>query len=186
MISGSVCAFDSTAPVSGQQPSVRKRHHPFFNHFARLQVDTVVINHHQHTVAFQNRTFRSEIQRHNVDIFQPDVLPDILLGPVREREDADAFAFVNLPVVVVPQLWALIFRIPAMEAVTERVDSLFSAGFLFVTARTTEGGIKTVFVQRLFQPSVFIISVCFALPCTNGLIPIATPSGFLCTSSSQP
>ena len=42
-----------------------------------------------------------------------------------------------------------------MEAVTERVDSLFSAGFLFVTARTTEGGIKTVFVQRLFQAFSF-------------------------------
>lgn len=42
-----------------------------------------------------------------------------------------------------------------MEAVTERVNSLFSAGFLFVTARTTEGGIKTVFVQRLFQAFSF-------------------------------
>lgn len=33
-----------------------------------------------------------------------------------------------------------------MEAVTERVNSFFSAGFFFVTARIIEGGIKIVFV----------------------------------------
>ncbi len=62
-----------------------------------------VINHHQHTVALQHRAFSGEIQRNNIDIFQPDVLPDVLFGPVRERENADAFAFVNLSVVARPE-----------------------------------------------------------------------------------
>jgi hypothetical protein len=51
-----------------------------------------------------------------------------------------------------------------VEAIAERVNTLFGAGFFFVTARTTEGRIKTVFVQRLLKPSVFMISVCLALP----------------------
>ena len=38
-----------------------------------------------------------------------------------------------------------------METVTERVDTFFSAGFLFIAARAAEGSIKTIFVQRLFQ-----------------------------------
>ncbi len=54
-----------------------------------------------------------------------------------------------------PQLRTLVFRVPAVEAVAERVDTLFGAGFLFVPARPAEGGIKTVFVQRLLQPFGF-------------------------------
>ncbi len=39
-----------------------------------------------------------------------------------------------------------------MEAVAEGVDTLFRAGFLLVAARTTEGRVKTVLIQRLLQP----------------------------------
>ncbi|MNP09471.1 hypothetical protein D3C76_1015780 [compost metagenome] len=54
-----------------------------------------------------------------------------------------------------PQLRALVFRVPAVETVAERVDTLFGTGFLFVTTRAAEGRIKTVFVQRLLQPFGF-------------------------------
>src|SRR5687768_16229114 len=36
--------------------------------------------------------FLREIERHDGDLFHVDVLPHVELGPVREREDADAFA----------------------------------------------------------------------------------------------
>lgn len=37
---------------------------------------------------------------------------------------------------------------------------------------------KPYLFSACFSPSVFIMSVCLALPWTNGLMPIATPSGF--------
>ena len=37
---------------------------------------------------------------------------------------------------------------------------------------------KPYLFNACFRPSVFMMSVCLALPCTNGLMPIATPSGF--------
>lgn len=114
-----------------------------------LEIDTIVIHHHQHAVTFQNRAFSSQIQRHDVDVFQPDVLPDILLCPVGEREDAYTFAFINLTVIVTPQLWPLIFRVPAMETVTKGVNTFFRAGFFLIAPRAAERGIKTVLIQRL-------------------------------------
>ncbi|MNJ75131.1 hypothetical protein D3C77_721710 [compost metagenome] len=38
-----------------------------------------------------------------------------------------------------------------MEAIAERVNTLFGTGFLLVAAGTTEGGVKTVLVQRLLE-----------------------------------
>lgn len=95
--------------------------------------------------------FCSEIQWNNVDIFQLDVLLDILFGLVREWEDVDVFVFVNLFVVVVLQFRVLIFWILVMEVVMERVNLFFSVGFFFVMVCIIEGGIKIVFVQCLFQ-----------------------------------
>jgi hypothetical protein len=42
-----------------------------------------------------------------------------------------------------------------VEAIAERVDTLFGAGFLFITPRAAEGRVKTVFVQRLLKPFGF-------------------------------
>ena len=54
-----------------------------------------------------------------------------------------------------PQLRTLVFRVPAVEAVAEGVNALFGAGFLLITARAAECGVKAVFVQRLLQPFGF-------------------------------
>ena len=40
-----------------------------------------------------------EVERHDRDVLQIDVLPDVELGPVRQREDADRFALVHARVV---------------------------------------------------------------------------------------
>ena len=46
------------------------------------------------SVPSRSTTGRSagEVERHDRDVLQVDVLPDVELGPVREREDADALA----------------------------------------------------------------------------------------------
>jgi hypothetical protein len=45
-------------------------------------------------------------------VFLVDVLPDVDLRPVGEREDADRLPLVDLAVVEVPQLRALVLGIP--------------------------------------------------------------------------
>ena len=85
-----------------------------------------------------------EVEIDDGDIFFVDVLPHVHLGPVGEREDADAFAGVDAAVVEVPQLGALILRVPLSGGVTEGVDALFGAGFFFVAARTAEGCVEAI------------------------------------------
>ena len=80
-----------------------------------------------------------------------DVLPDVELGPVREREDAHALALVLAGVVEAPQLRALQLRIPAVLRRAEREDALLGAGLLLVAARAAEGRVEAVLVQRLLQ-----------------------------------
>jgi len=113
--------------------------------------DALVVDHDQRAVLLDHFAFCGEVQRHNRDAFEVDVLPDIQLGPVRQREHANRFAFVDVAVVDVPQLGPLIFRVPAVLAVTEGIHALFGTGFFFIATRTTKGGIKTVFVQSLLQ-----------------------------------
>ena len=52
----------------------------------------LVVDHDQRAVALDHRPLRGEVERHDRDLLEVDVLPDVELGPVREREDADALA----------------------------------------------------------------------------------------------
>ncbi|CAI8871170.1 hypothetical protein EMIT0194MI4_30043 [Pseudomonas sp. IT-194MI4] len=45
---------------------------------------------------------------------------------------------------------------------------------------------KPYLSRACLRPSVFMMSVCLALPWVSGLIPCATPSGLTCTSRSRP
>ncbi|STS92853.1 Uncharacterised protein [Klebsiella variicola] len=62
----------------------------------------------------------------------------------------------------------------------------FAREFLFVATRAAERGVKAVFVQRLLQAFRFHDIGMLSAAVDKRLMPIATPSGFLCTSSSQP
>ena len=82
---------------------------------------------------------------------QVDVVPDVELGPVGEREDADALALVRARVVELPQLGPLALRIPAMLGRAEREDPLLGPRLLLVAPRAAEGGVEAVLVERLLQ-----------------------------------
>ncbi len=73
-----------------------------------------------------------------------DVVPDVELGPVGEREDADAFAGVDAGVVEVPELGALVLGVPLAGSVAEGEDAFLGAGFFFVAAGSAEGGVEAV------------------------------------------
>ena len=80
-----------------------------------------------------------------------DVLPDVQLGPVRQRESPDAFGLGFAGVVKLPQLGPLVFRIPAVVGRAEREDPLFRAALFFIPACAAKGHVEIILGQRLFQ-----------------------------------
>jgi len=55
----------------------------------------------------------------------------------------------NARVIKIPQLGALILRVPLPGAVAEGVDAFLGAGLLFIAARAAEGRIKVVVFERI-------------------------------------
>ena len=51
-----------------------------------------------------------------------------------------------------PELWPLVFRIPAVLGAAEREHALLGAAFFLVSARTAKGGVEAMHVERLLQP----------------------------------
>src|SRR3546814_3103257 len=98
---------------------------------AGQQREAIVVDHQQQPIAHHRRPRRGEIERHDRDIFARDVLPDVELGPVRDREDADALALRLAGVVEVPQFGALFLRIPAVrsEEHTSELQSLMRISY---------------------------------------------------------
>src|SRR3546814_10988775 len=78
-----------------------------------------------------------------------DILPDIKLGPVTDREDAHRFAFGFARIVQPPQFGTLALRVPAVIGRTEGKDTLLGAALLFIAPRTAEASVQSVFVQLL-------------------------------------
>ena len=84
-----------------------------------------------------------------------DVLPDVELGPVADREDADALALVLAGIIEVPELGPLVFGVPAMRGGAEGEDALLGAALFLVAPRAAKGRVEPVEVERLFQPFRF-------------------------------
>src|SRR3546814_5200367 len=80
-----------------------------------------------------------------------DILPDIKLGPVTDREDAHRFAFGFARIVQPPQFGTLALRVPAVIGRTEGKDTLLGAALLFIAPRAAQGSVNAVFVERLLQ-----------------------------------
>ena len=95
-------------------------------------------------VANEHFSWLGEVERDDGNFFEMDVVPDIELGPVGEREDADAFAGADAAVEEGPQFGALVFRIPLASGVAEGEDALLGAGFFFVAARAAKGSVEAV------------------------------------------
>src|SRR5690606_21943579 len=93
-----------------------------------------------------------QIQGYDVDVLEIRVEPDVELGPVRKRKDADALPLVDATVVQVPKLRALVLRIPLPVAITKGINALLGPAPLFVTPRATECCIESVLAQGLQEP----------------------------------
>src|SRR5436190_2257693 len=86
-----------------------------------------------------------------VDAVLGDVLPHVELGPVADREHADALALAVLPVVERPQLGALVLRVPLTEVVPEAEHPLLGPSLLLVTTAATDGAVEAVCLERVEQ-----------------------------------
>ena len=60
----------------------------------------------------QHPSWFGEVERHDGDLFDVDVLPDVQFGPVQQRMDSDVILIRLFGPVLVPQLRRLIFVVP--------------------------------------------------------------------------
>ena len=85
-------------------------------------------------IANDDVMFAGEIQRHDGNIFQVDVQPDIQLGPIGKRKYADALAFVDARIKNIPQFGTLALGVPLAKGIAEGVNSFLGARFFLVAA----------------------------------------------------
>ena len=78
-----------------------------------------------------------------------DVVPDVELGPVRQREYANAFARSNARIVQVPYFGSLVLWVPLPRLIAERKNSLFRSRLLFIAPRTAECCIEAMLSQSI-------------------------------------
>ena len=149
MIFGTVSASERIAPVQGLQPSERSRHLTHCSSPGKpLQT---LLDRNQAVAAHQHLALFCKVERHNGNIFQMDVMPDVQFRPVGERKNADAFAGTDPAVVEIPQFGPLVLRVPLPGAVAEGKDAFLGAGPLFVSPRTAEGRVESVLAQPIEQ-----------------------------------
>ena len=86
-----------------------------------------------------------------IDAFTADVLPDVELRPVRQREGAQVLTGPHGALVQLPQLGPLALGVPLSERVPERKDALLGTRLVLVAARTAEGGVEPVGVDGVEQ-----------------------------------
>src|SRR6185295_14465895 len=90
----------------------------------------------------------AEVDDRHFEFLALDVLPDVELGPVAEREDAHVFAGIDARMVEIPDFRPLIFRIPLAEAVAKAEEPFLGAGFFLVAPRAADGAIEAEFLDR--------------------------------------
>src|SRR5215210_1135848 len=105
----------------------------------------------EHPVTLEHLALVGHVEAGDLELLGEDVLPDVELGPVGEREHAHVLAAAYAPVVEVPQLRALLARVPLAEVVAEREHALLGAGALLVAAGAAERGVEAVLGDRVEQ-----------------------------------
>ncbi len=141
--SSAVNAADSTHPVQVASP-IGPEPHRGQERLLALQHRDVRGDRQQHPVALEDRAAVGVVQRGQLDLLVQDVLPDVELGPVGQREHPDVLALAVGAVVEVPQLGPLVARVPLAELVPEAEDPLLGPGLLLVAAGPAEYGVEPV------------------------------------------
>src|SRR6478672_592586 len=104
-----------------------------------------------HAVPVEDLALVGVVERRERDVLTLDVAPDVDLGPVADREDADVLARTVPGVEEVPQLGALVLRVPLTELVAEADDALLGARLLLVAPAAAEEAVEPVLGDRVEQ-----------------------------------
>ena len=96
----------------------------------------------------KTRATVGEVDRGELELLLLDVLPDVELGPVREREDPEVLARPVPGVVEVPQLGSLRARVPLAELVAQREHPLLGPRLLLVAPAAPEHGVVAVLLEN--------------------------------------
>src|SRR3984885_1065664 len=105
----------------------------------------------EHAVALEYFSFVRVIDGRKLDALAPDVLPDVELGPIRQRKRAEVFAWAHTALIQLPQLRSLRFGIPLPERIPEGEDPLLGPGLVLITTCAAKGGIEPVCVDGIEQ-----------------------------------
>ena len=151
MISSSVDAVEGTAPLKGIAAERAKAHAEHFRRLAWLKRQPIVVDHDQRARALHDRTRLGEIERDDRNILGFDVVPDVELGPIRQRKHPHRFAALQPRVVKPPKFRALVARVPGVGGGAMRKDALLGAAFFLVAPCAAECGVIAAFVQSLAQ-----------------------------------
>ena len=89
-----------------------------------------------------------KVEARDGDVFAEDVVPNVQLCPVVERENARVLSRLVLAVVQVPKLRALVLGVPLTEVVTVAKEALLGPGLFFVPPCSTESSIELMGLNR--------------------------------------
>ena len=92
-----------------------------------------------------------EVERDDRDALALDVLPDVELGPVEERMDADVRAALELGLVLVPHLRRLVGHVPFHLPVARAEVALLRAGAVLVAPDADDDARVPVLVEDRLQ-----------------------------------
>ena len=140
----------------------------------------------EHPVALEDLALVGEVDGRHLELLEREVLPDVELGPVADREHPHALAAADATVVDVPQLGTLVLRIPAAEVVAEGEDPLLRAGALLVAAGATERGVEAVLLDRVEQRRRLQAVAGRAWPVSSATRPASIDSCTDATTSRSP
>src|SRR6476619_4112336 len=104
-----------------------------------------------HAVPVDDLALVGVVERRERDVLALDVAPDVDLGPVADREDPHMLTGAVARVEEVPQLGALVLRVPLAELVTEGDDPLLGARLLLVAPAAAEDPVEAVVVDGVEQ-----------------------------------
>ena len=86
---------------------------------ARVERQPLVVHQEERARTLDHGSRFGEVEGHDRNLLVLDVAPDVELGPVGERKDAQALAGMLARVVQAPDLRPLVLRIPPLVRVAE-------------------------------------------------------------------
>ena len=131
--------------VAAERAEAYPRHQRYL---PRQKRQAFVVDHDQRAAALNDRALLGEIERYNRHILRPDVLPDVELGPIRQREHPHRLAGLDPCVEQPPQLGTLIAWIPSVIGRAMRENALLGPALFLVAPRPAEGGVETAICPR--------------------------------------